>query len=131
MNSIAHAYGTTPYDDKMTPRDNTVTALFTLGEGYHNFHHEFPMDYRNAIKWYQYDPTKWFIYSCALLGLARNLNRFPDNEIRKGELSMQLKKIQKEQDRIIWPATVDSLPVVDWETCMCCFFPLRFLIDLS
>ncbi|KAF7422867.1 hypothetical protein PC9H_011031 [Pleurotus ostreatus] len=22
------------------------------------------MDYRNAIKWYQYDPTKWFIWTC-------------------------------------------------------------------
>lgn len=36
-----------------------ITALITLGEGYHNFHHEFPSDYRNAIQWYQYDPTKW------------------------------------------------------------------------
>ena len=33
----------------------------TVGEGYHNFHHEFPSDYRNGVEWYQYDPTKWFI----------------------------------------------------------------------
>ena len=31
------------------------------------------MDYRNAIKWYQYDPTKWFIYGCQKLGLASHL----------------------------------------------------------
>lgn len=37
-----------------------------MGEGYHNFHHQFPMDYRNAIKWYQFDPTKWFIATSTL-----------------------------------------------------------------
>jgi stearoyl-CoA desaturase (delta-9 desaturase) len=65
--------GETPFDDKHTPRDHFTTALVTIGEGYHNFHHQFPMDYRNAIKWYQYDPTKWFIWACQQLGLASHL----------------------------------------------------------
>ena len=50
-----------------------ITAFVTIGEGYHNFHHQFPMDYRNAIKWYQYDPTKWFIWTMQKLGLASQL----------------------------------------------------------
>jgi stearoyl-CoA desaturase (delta-9 desaturase) len=45
----------------------------TIGEGYHNFHHQFPMDYRNAIRWYQYDPTKWFIWVMQSVGLASHL----------------------------------------------------------
>jgi stearoyl-CoA desaturase (delta-9 desaturase) len=73
VNSLAHWLGDTPFDDKHTPRDHLVTALVTIGEGYHNFHHQFPMDYRNAIKWYQYDPTKWFIWVCQQLGLASHL----------------------------------------------------------
>lgn len=73
VNSLAHWLGETPFDDKHTPRDHLVTALVTIGEGYHNFHHQFPMDYRNAIKWYQYDPTKWFIWVCQELGLASHL----------------------------------------------------------
>ncbi|KAG5220169.1 delta fatty acid desaturase protein [Salix suchowensis] len=32
----------TPFDDKHTPRDHLITALVTIGEGYHNFHHQFP-----------------------------------------------------------------------------------------
>jgi stearoyl-CoA desaturase (delta-9 desaturase) len=59
VNSLAHWLGESPFDDKHSPRDHLITALCTIGEGYHNFHHQFPMDYRNAIKWYQYDPTKW------------------------------------------------------------------------
>ena len=73
VNSLAHWLGETPFDDKHTPRDHFTTALVTIGEGYHNFHHQFPMDYRNAIRWYQYDPTKWFIWACQQLGLASHL----------------------------------------------------------
>jgi stearoyl-CoA desaturase (delta-9 desaturase) len=73
VNSLAHWLGETPFDDKHTPRDHLITALVTIGEGYHNFHHQFPMDYRNAIKWYQYDPTKWFIWACKQVGLASHL----------------------------------------------------------
>jgi stearoyl-CoA desaturase (delta-9 desaturase) len=35
------------------------------------------MDYRNATKWYQYDPTKWFIRVCQKLGLASHLKVHP------------------------------------------------------
>jgi stearoyl-CoA desaturase (delta-9 desaturase) len=73
VNSLAHWLGETPFDDKHTPRDHLVTALVTIGEGYHNFHHQFPMDYRNAIRWYQYDPTKWFIWVCQQFNLASHL----------------------------------------------------------
>ncbi|KAI0766183.1 fatty acid desaturase-domain-containing protein [Trametes elegans] len=116
INSVAHYLGETPYDDKKSARDHFLSALLTMGEGYHNFHHQFPMDYRNARRWYQYDPTKWFIAACAALGLASHLRRFPENEIRKGELTMQLKRLKAVQDHIGWPARMEDLPVVAWET---------------
>ncbi|KAI0352765.1 hypothetical protein OH77DRAFT_1484997 [Trametes cingulata] len=116
INSVAHYLGESPFDDRKTARDHLLSALLTMGEGYHNFHHQFPMDYRNAVKWYQYDPTKWFIAACAALGLASNLRVFPGNEISKAEFTMELKKMKVVQDRIRWPATVDELPVVSWET---------------
>ncbi|KAH8116099.1 delta 9-fatty acid desaturase protein [Phellopilus nigrolimitatus] len=116
VNSLAHWLGETPFDDKHTPRDHMVTAFVTIGEGYHNFHHQFPMDYRNAIKWYQYDPTKWFIWVCSKFNLASHLKSFPDNEVRKGQLTMQLKKLRATQEKIAWPVDNDDLPVVSWET---------------
>ncbi|EMR65222.1 putative delta 9-fatty acid desaturase protein [Eutypa lata UCREL1] len=87
-----------------------------MGEGYHNFHHQFPVDYRNAIKWYQYDPTKWFIQLSEYLRLSTNLQTFPENEIKKGTLTMSLKKLRAEQDDILWPPGSKELPVVDWDT---------------
>jgi stearoyl-CoA desaturase (delta-9 desaturase) len=73
VNSLAHSLGTQPYGKSGTSRNHLFTALLTFGEGYHNFHHEFPYDYRNAIKWYQYDPTKWLIEFLYYIGMVNNL----------------------------------------------------------
>ena len=94
-----------------------ITALVTIGEGYHNFHHQFPMDYRNAIKWYQYDPTKWFIWTMQTMGLASHLKVFPENEVKKGQLTMQLKKLRQLQDGVQWAPEPQGLPIVSWESC--------------
>ncbi|PVU88743.1 hypothetical protein BB561_005723 [Smittium simulii] len=59
VNSVAHYIGDLTYGDSTTAKDSIITAILTLGEGYHNFHHEFPSDYRNGIRFYHYDPTKW------------------------------------------------------------------------
>lgn len=88
-----------------------------MGEGYHNFHHQFPMDYRNAFHWYQYDPTKWFIALCNTLGWASSLRKFPYNEIQKGVLRMQLKGLKKLQDSLEWPAEPEDLPILTWDEC--------------
>lgn len=115
VNSLAHWLGDTPFDDRHTPRDHFVTALVSLGEGYHNFHHQFPMDYRNATKWYQYDPTKWLIVAFQKLGLATQLKTFSENEIQKGQLTMQLKKARAISDRLQWPPNSGDLPVICWD----------------
>ncbi|EKM51759.1 uncharacterized protein PHACADRAFT_212382 [Phanerochaete carnosa HHB-10118-sp] len=116
VNSLAHWLGEAPFDDKHTPRDHFITALATIGEGYHNFHHQFPMDYRNAIRWYQYDPTKWFISVCAMFGLASHLKIFPENEVKKGQLTMQLKKLRQTQEGLVWAPNVEELSVISWES---------------
>lgn len=111
VNSLAHYLGDQPYDDIRTPRNHFLTALVTMGEGYHNFHHEFPNDHRNAIRWYQYDPTKWLIQACAMLGLTFGLKRFPENEIQKGALLMKEKQLDKWRRRLDWGTPMEALPV--------------------
>jgi stearoyl-CoA desaturase (delta-9 desaturase) len=115
VNSLAHWLGEAPFDNKHTPRDHFITALCTVGEGYHNFHHQFPMDFRNAIKWFQYDPTKWFISTMALFGLASHLKKFPDNEIKKGQYTMKLQRLAEESGEITWPTDSNHLPVISWD----------------
>jgi stearoyl-CoA desaturase (delta-9 desaturase) len=75
VNSWAHRFGRRPHSRATSARDSVVVALLTYGEGYHNFHHAFPHDYRNGARWYHWDPTKWLIRSLAAAGLARDLRR--------------------------------------------------------
>lgn len=91
INSLAHVWGSRPYTDSNTARDNGVVALFTFGEGYHNYHHIFEYDYRNGIRWWQYDPTKWLIKSLSWVKLTSNLRTTPEERIEKAKLQMQLK----------------------------------------
>lgn len=115
VNSLAHWLGDQPFDDRNSPRDHVITALVTLGEGYHNFHHEFPSDYRNAIEWHQYDPTKWLIWTCKQLGLAYDLKQFKSNEIEKGRVQQTQKKLDQKRSKLDWGVPLDQLPVMDWE----------------
>ncbi len=92
INSLAHFWGSQPYTDRNTARDNGVLAFFTFGEGYHNFHHLFENDYRNGIRWWQFDPTKWLINGFARVGLATNLRRSPADRIEKMKAKMTLQK---------------------------------------
>ncbi|KAL1633912.1 stearoyl-CoA 9-desaturase [Diplodia intermedia] len=115
INSLAHWIGEQPFDDRNSPRDHWVTALATLGEGYHNFHHEFPSDYRNAIEWWQYDPTKWCIWLWKQCGLASDLKQFRANEIEKGRLQMAQKKLDRARAALDWGVPLDRLPVVAWD----------------
>jgi len=92
INSLAHFWGSQPYTDKNTARDNGVLAFFTFGEGYHNYHHIFEYDYRNGIHWWQFDPTKWLIRGLSFVGLTTNLRRVPEERIEKARAAMQLQE---------------------------------------
>lgn len=99
INSLAHIWGRRPYTDENTARDNDLLAFFTYGEGYHNYHHIFQYDYRNGIRWWQYDPTKWLIATTSLLGLTWNLKRTPDFRIQEALLKMQFKRARESMER--------------------------------
>lgn len=77
INSWAHMFGRRPWSTANTARDSWVLSLFTFGEGYHNYHHAFATDYRNGVRWYHFDPSKWLIWTLSKVGLAWNLKRVP------------------------------------------------------
>ncbi|KGK15969.1 fatty acid desaturase [Vibrio navarrensis] len=92
INSLAHIWGSQPFTDKNSARDNGILAIFTFGEGYHNFHHIFENDYRNGIYWWQYDPTKWLIKSCSWIGLTKKLRVTPQLKIDSAKAAQIFKK---------------------------------------
>lgn len=95
INSFAHLIGKQPYSDKNSSRDSLVTALVSMGEGYHNFHHTFPADYRNGALAHQFDPTKWILRALAVVRLARNLRRTPRPAIVRARLRMDQRRLEQ------------------------------------
>ena len=81
INSLCHTMGRRPYSSRCSARDSAIMAWFTFGEGYHNFHHEFQHDYRNGVKPWQFDPTKWSIWILQKLALVRQLRRVSEDKI--------------------------------------------------
>jgi stearoyl-CoA desaturase (delta-9 desaturase) len=87
INSFAHTFGKANYGKASSAQDNWLGALLTGGEGYHSFHHQFPSDYRNGVRWFHWDPSKWFIWSSSQLGWAWDLKRTPLLKIFEAKIS--------------------------------------------
>ena len=88
VNSVAHIIGNQPYSTKNSARDSVVTAFITLGEGYHNYHHSFQGDYRNGIRWFHFDPTKWFVWICSKLRITWDLKRASQEAIERAKAAV-------------------------------------------
>ena len=101
INSLCHMIGSRPYSTSHSARDSWIAAIFTMGEGYHNYHHEFQWDYRNGVKSWQLDPSKWIIWMLSKFGLTNDLKRVPNERIllaetreTKRQLSDQISRFQ-------------------------------------
>jgi stearoyl-CoA desaturase (Delta-9 desaturase) len=99
INSLAHMWGRQPYTDENSARDQHFLALITYGEGYHNYHHMFQSDYRCGIRWWHLDINKWFISTCALLGLVSNRKRAPMIKVLRARLNMDFKRARQKVEQ--------------------------------
>jgi stearoyl-CoA desaturase (delta-9 desaturase) len=117
INSLCHMVGDQPYSFRCTARDSWIMALFTFGEGYHNFHHEFQHDYRNGVKPWQWDPTKWTIWLLNRIGLASNLRRVPAERILLAELVAAQSKINSHLSRISAQESMCRIAAA-WHECL-------------
>ena len=93
INSLAHTLGKRTYSDQ-TARDSVVMAFLAYGEGYHNFHHAFAADYRNGIRWYHWDPTKWLIRTMSFFGWTFRLKSISPVQILKARLQMEQRMLE-------------------------------------
>ncbi|KAM0734649.1 Acyl-CoA Delta-9 desaturase [Formica fusca] len=84
VNSAAHIWGVKPFDKSITPTDNTSVSFLAFGEGWHNYHHVFPWDYKAAeLGNYWLNFTTAFIDLCAYLGLAYDLKTVSADMVKK------------------------------------------------
>ena len=94
VNSLAHYFGKPTYNADVSARDNWAVALLTLGEGYHSFHHRFPADFRNGIRWFHWDPAKWFIAALRGVGLASDLKSTAMPQVEQARMRAALRAVE-------------------------------------
>ncbi len=94
INSVAHKFGTQPYTDTNSARDVWWLAPILCGENYHNYHHRFQSDYRNGIRWYHWDPTKWALWLLSHTPLVKELRRAPQPAVLRARLEMDWKRLE-------------------------------------
>lgn len=59
---IAHIHGYKTYRlENDEARNSWIASLITLGEGWHNNHHANPNNWKTGEKWWEIDPSSWFI----------------------------------------------------------------------
>ncbi|KPJ02275.1 Acyl-CoA Delta(11) desaturase [Papilio xuthus] len=83
VNSIAHLYGTKPYDNNIKAVQSLIVTLVSNGEGYHNYHHVFPCDYRAAEYGCWLNTSKFLIDILAKFGLVYDLKMASDSVIKR------------------------------------------------
>lgn len=110
INSLAHTWGDKPFSIEQSAVDNYVISLLTFGEGYHNYHHTFANDYRNGIRWFHFDPTKWMIWTLSKLGLAHSLKQMDPVTIKK-RMVIEHKNLLLEKLSQLWEDGKD-----EWES---------------
>ncbi|XP_059047394.1 acyl-CoA Delta-9 desaturase-like [Achroia grisella] len=86
INSAAHKWGNRPYDKNINPAEIKPVSLLVFGEGYHNYHHTFPWDYKTSELGSPFNFTKLFIDTMAKLGLAYDLKTVSPEVVAKRKM---------------------------------------------
>lgn len=105
---------TQPFNDANSLVDclNPLIALLTFGQALHNFHHEFPHDYRGSPSMWSYDPTKWAIWVLEHLGVVRNVYSSPALLVQQLEVQQQQKALNRVRTQLDWGTPILRLPLI-------------------
>ena len=70
INSLAHVWGRRRYATADDSRNNTILALLTMGEGWHNNHHHDMSCARQGVAWWEVDITYYVIKLLERVGIV-------------------------------------------------------------
>jgi len=83
VNSAAHMWGNRPYNVNINPVENFFVTFSAIGEGFHNYHHQFPHDYSASEFGWKLNPTTFFIDCMQKIGQASHLKKVPLDLVKR------------------------------------------------
>lgn len=100
----------------ISPVENLAVSLMALGEGWHNYHHVFPWDYKTGELGNTYNPSTSFINFFARIGWAYDLKSVSDEMIaRRAQKSGDGSYIWGYGDKDIEKEDLDELNAMEAE----------------
>ncbi len=84
INSIAHRFGSRRFPTSDQSRNNFWLALITLGEGWHNNHHYYPVAARQGFRWWEIDISYYALKALCMLGVIDGLRPVPKHVLAGG-----------------------------------------------
>jgi stearoyl-CoA desaturase (delta-9 desaturase) len=84
INSIAHRFGKRRFPTRDQSRNNFWLALITLGEGWHNNHHFYPVSARQGFRWWELDISYLGLKALQMVGIVRALRPVPVQVLAQG-----------------------------------------------
>ena len=77
INSLCHRFGRRRFDTSDDSRNNFFLALLTLGEGWHNNHHRYPISTRQGFYWWEIDLSYFVLWLMSQVGLVNSMRPVP------------------------------------------------------
>lgn len=85
INSLCHTWGKRRFNTTDDSRNNFWLALITLGEGWHNNHHRFPVSARQGFYWWELDISYYILKLMSKLGIIWDLSPVPARILEEGK----------------------------------------------
>ena len=85
INSFSHRFGSRRYATSDDSRNNLLLALLTMGEGWHNNHHQYPSAARQGFRWWEIDLTYYLLQGLQLCGLIWDIRPVPERVLNQPE----------------------------------------------
>ncbi|MDX2226164.1 MAG: acyl-CoA desaturase [Verrucomicrobiae bacterium] len=77
INSLCHKFGSRRYETGESSKNSLILALITLGEGWHNNHHHYPLSTRQGFFWWEIDITYYILKVLSWFRIVWSLQRPP------------------------------------------------------
>ena len=105
INTVNHMFGTRRFETVDESRNNVVTAIFAVGEGWHNNHHRYQRAARNGFYWWEIDPTWYVIRAMKAVGLVWDVQAVPKRIYEEARAL----KAKRAASRV--PSIIESAPI--------------------
>jgi stearoyl-CoA desaturase (delta-9 desaturase) len=104
INSFCHMFGKRRYETGEESKNSLWLALLTMGEGWHNNHHHYPLSCRQGFFWYEIDLTYYVLCGLSKLGIVWDLKAPPERMLQPAAFTA----INKSDEPVPIPSTVPT-----------------------